>query len=76
MFTEVETDTVVEKSLALATALFPDEEWIAKELNIWVAKSRLIQEKIEPKKWERELAQARILTRRGSVAYFLPEKKE
>jgi hypothetical protein len=66
----------LEKSLALATALFPREEWIAKEPNIWVAKSRLIQEKIEPKKWEREMSQARILTSRGSVAYFLPEKNE
>ena len=65
-----------EKSLALAAALFPSEEWIAKEPNIWVAKSRLIQEKIEPKKWEKEMSQARILTSRGSVAYFLPEKNE
>ena len=65
-----------EKSLPLATALFPDEEWIAKEPSIWVAKSRLIQEKIEPKKWEKEMSQARILTSRGSVAYFLPEKNE
>jgi hypothetical protein len=64
-----------EKSLALATALFPDEEWIAKEPNIWVAKSRLIQKKMEPKKWEREMSQVRILTSRGNVAYFLPEKK-
>jgi len=32
------------KSLALASALFPNEEWIPKENNIWVAKSRLIEE--------------------------------
>ena len=63
------------KSLALAAALFPYEEWIAKEPNIWVAKSRFLQKKIEPKKWEREMSQARILTNLGSVAYFLPEKK-
>ena len=63
-----------EKSLVLATALFPEEEWVATEKNIWVAKSRLSQEYREPEKWEREMTQARIMTSRGSVAYFLPEK--
>ena len=63
----------VERSLALAAALFPLEEWIPTEPNIWVAKSRLTQEKTEPKKWEREMSQIRILTDRGSTAYFLPE---
>ena len=62
-----------EKSFALASILFPDEEWIPTEINIWVAKSRLSQEKREPEKWEREMSQIRILTGRGSVAYFLPE---
>ena len=60
-------------SLELAKALFPNEEWIPTEPNIWVAKSRLSQEKREPKKWEKEMAQVRILTSRGSIAYFLPE---
>jgi hypothetical protein len=64
-----------EKSLALASALFPGEEWVQKEANIWVAKSRLREEKQEPAKWEREMSQVRILTSRGSVAYFLPEVK-
>ena len=63
-----------EKSLALASTLFPDEEWLPKEANIWVAKSRLVEEYREPEKWEREMSQARILTERGSVAYFLPER--
>ena len=63
-----------EKSLALASALFPSEEWIPTEANIWAAKSRLVQEKKEPKKWAREMSQVRILTGRGSVAYFLPER--
>jgi len=63
-----------EKSLALASVLFPAEEWVPTEANIWVAKSRLAQEKREPEKWEREMAQVRILTGRGSVAYFLPER--
>ena len=64
-----------QKSLALASALFPYEECIPKEVNIWVAKSRLVEEYREPEKWEREMSQARILTNRGSVAYFLPEEE-
>jgi hypothetical protein len=63
-----------EKSLALASALFPGEERVLKEPNIWVAKTRLPEEYREPDKWEREMSQARILTCRGSVAYFLPER--
>ena len=64
----------IEKSLALAAVLFPHEEWTKKEANIWVAKSRLIEEHREPNKWAKEISQARILTDRGSVAFFLPEK--
>jgi len=64
-----------EKSLALASALFPHEKWIPTEANIWVAKSRLVEQYREPKKWEREMSQVRILIGRGSAAYFLPEKK-
>jgi hypothetical protein len=62
-----------EKSLALASVLFPQEKWIPKETNIWVAKSRLAEKYKEPDKWDREMSQARILTGRGSTAYFLPE---
>jgi hypothetical protein len=65
-----------EKSLALASALFPYEEWIPKEANIWVAKSRLSVEFREPDKWKREMFQVRILTSLGSVAYFLPESEK
>jgi len=43
-----------EKSLALASALFPNEEWIPTEVNIWVAKSRLIEQYKEPEKWVKE----------------------
>ena len=64
----------IKKSLALASTLFPGEQWISTEANIWVAKSRLAEKKREPDKWEREMSQARILTGRGRVAYFLPEK--
>jgi hypothetical protein len=62
------------KSLALASTLFPFEEWLPKEANIWVAKSRLVEEHREPDKWKREMTQARILTNRGSIAYFLPDR--
>ena len=50
------------KSFVLAAALFPHEEWVFKEANIWVAKSRLLEECREPDKWEREMSQVRILT--------------
>jgi hypothetical protein len=63
-----------EKSLRLAALLFPDETWVYKGTNIYVARSRLPEEYREKKKWEREMAQVRILTGRGSVAVFLPEK--
>ena len=69
-----EQQRLKEKSLALASALFPHEQWIPTEANIWVAKSRLVEEYREPEKWEREMSQVRILTSRGSVAYFLPER--
>jgi hypothetical protein len=62
-----------EKSLALASALFPGEEWLLKEANIWVAKSRLRKAPKERAKLAWELEQVRILTQRGSIAYFLPE---
>jgi hypothetical protein len=64
------------KSHSLASVLFPNEEWIPTETNIWVAKSRLVEKYREPDKWEREMFQVRILTRRGSVAYFLPESEK
>jgi hypothetical protein len=63
------------RSLQLAALLFPDETWVYKEPNIYVAQSRLIEEQREKDKWEREMSQVRILTGRGSVAVFLPENK-
>jgi hypothetical protein len=65
----------IEKSFALASTLFPKEEWVLKEPTIWVAKSRLPEEYRERDKWEREMSQVHILTSWGSAAYFLPEKK-
>jgi len=63
-----------EKTRAVAAALFPGEEWVATEAGVWVAKSRLSERERERDKWEKEMAQVRILTSRGSVAYFLPER--
>ena len=65
-----------EKSLILATALFPLEQWILTEPSIWVAKSRLAVKYRESEKWKREMTQARILTIRGSTACFLPESEK
>jgi len=63
-----------EKSLALASILFPHEEWIPHGEGIFIAKSRLSGGHKEQAKLYREIADVRILTGRGSVAYFLPER--
>jgi len=60
--------------LALATALFPLEEWIPHGEGIFIAKSRLSGGHKEQAKLYREIADVHILTKRGSVAYFLPER--
>jgi hypothetical protein len=60
----------------LAFALFPAEKWVEKEPDIYVAASRLGGGKREEAKLAREIADVRILTSRGSVAYFLPEREE
>jgi hypothetical protein len=62
------------KTRKLAQTLFPEEKWVKVEPHIWVAVFRMDERTREPDKWEREMAQVRILTSRGSVAYFLPEK--
>jgi hypothetical protein len=63
-----------EKSLLLASTLFPHEEWIPHGEGIFVAKSRFYGGHKEQAKLYREIADVRILTGRGSVAYFLPER--
>jgi hypothetical protein len=65
-----------QKSFAKVKNLYPDEKWINTEPYIYVAKSRIIEKYREWYKWEKEMSQARILTSRGSIVYFLPEKKE
>ncbi|MDR1177686.1 MAG: hypothetical protein LBK64_02535 [Spirochaetaceae bacterium] len=62
------------KTRKLAQTLFPGEKWVKVEPHIRVAVSRMDERTREPDKWEREMSQARILTNRGSVAYFLPER--
>jgi hypothetical protein len=57
----------------LAKKLFPHEKWVKVEPCVWVAFSRLQEKVKEPEKWEREISHVRLVTSRGSVAYFLPE---
>jgi hypothetical protein len=64
-----------EKSFALASALFPEEEWVLKEPRIWVAKSRLELSAKERVKLAWEIEQVRVLSERGSIICFLPEQK-
>jgi hypothetical protein len=66
----------IKKSRALAKDLFPEEKWVFVEENIWCAKSRLGRSRKEQVKLFREIADVRILTERGSVAFFLPERAE
>jgi len=63
-----------ERSLALASTLFPLEEWVPHGRGIFVAKSRLTRSHKEQSKLYREISDVKILTGRGSVAYFLPER--
>jgi len=63
-----------EKSLLLASTLFPHEKWITHGEGIFVAKSRFSGGHKEQAKLYREIADVRILTERGSVVYFLPER--
>ena len=63
-----------EKSKLLASALFPHEKWIHHGEGIFIAESRLSGSYKEQAKLYREIADVRILTGRGSVAYFLPER--
>jgi hypothetical protein len=57
----------------LASLLFPNEEWIQQGENIFVAKSRLSGSYRERAKLYREISDIRILTKLGSIAFFLPE---
>jgi hypothetical protein len=65
-----------EKTRGLAGRLFPEESWVEKAPNIYVAKSRLGGGHKEQAKLRREIADVQILASRGSIAYFLPEHEE
>jgi len=62
-----------QKSQDLAVSLFPKEEWIVKEPNIWVGKSRLKNNPKERAKLAWEIEQIRVFISPESVVYFLPE---
>ena len=62
-----------QKSLDLAMALFPEEEWIVKEPNIRVGKSRLRNKPKERAKLAWEIEQIRVFITPESSVYFLPE---
>jgi hypothetical protein len=65
-----------EKSLALASFLFPHEKWMDRGENIFVAENRFVGGHKEQAKLYREISDVRILTVRGSVVYFLPENTD
>ena len=62
-----------EKTLAIAKALFPHEEWILKEPGIWVGKSRVKNMPKERAKLAWEIEQIRVFISLESTVYFLPE---
>ena len=61
-----------QKSRVLAIALFPLEEWIVKEPNIWIGKSRLRKKPKERAKLAWEIEQIRVFISPDSAVYFLP----
>jgi hypothetical protein len=65
-----------EKTFLLAKALFPQEEWVFYETGIFIAKNRMGKNYKEQIKLYKEISDVRILTSRGSVAFFLPETSE
>jgi len=65
-----------EKSLELASALFPTEEWLKREHNIWVGRSRVKNTPKERAKLAWEIEQIRVFIKSESVVYFLPELED
>ena len=65
-----------EKSIVLASLLFPKEEWIPHKDGIFIAKNRLASSHKEQAKLYREIADVRILVELGSIVYFLPEQTD
>jgi len=65
-----------QKSFDLAVALFPQEEWILRETNIWVGKSRIGTTPKERAKLAWEIEQIRVFITPESMVYFLPEPED
>ena len=65
-----------EKSFALASTLFPNEEWIPHGESIFVAKSRLRNLPKERAKLTREIEQLQVFINAESAVYFLPELED
>jgi hypothetical protein len=63
----------LEKSFGLATALFPNEEWIPHGKGVFVAKSRLRNMPRERAKLAWEIEQISVFIEPESSVYFLPE---
>ena len=63
----------MDKSFALAAALFPNEEWIPHGKGIFVAKSRLRNTPRERAKLAWEIEQISVFIKPESTVYFLPE---
>jgi hypothetical protein len=56
-----------------ACGLYPREKWESLEAGIFIAKSRMPRSAEQINVLEKELRQARILVKRGSTVYLLPE---
>jgi len=61
------------KAYEFAKKLYPHEKWDVLEAGIFIAKSRMPRSAEQINVLEKELRQARILVKRGSTVYLLPE---
>jgi hypothetical protein len=68
--------TNAEKSYLLAKTLFPQEEWVFKEYNIWVGKSRIKNTPKERLKLIWEIEQVKVFITPDCIVYFLPELED
>jgi len=62
-----------ENAEKVAKDLYPHEKWEVLENGIFIAKSRIPRSAEQINVLEKELRQARILVKRGSTIYLLPE---
>ena len=62
-----------EKAALIAKGLYPHEKWELLENGIFIAKSRMPRSADQINVLDKELRQARILVKRGSTVYLLPE---